>query len=534
MKLRALGVAIVCLPLVAHAGTKTWTGTTNQTFSTAGNWSPAGAPATGDDLVFGPGFTVNDDLAAFSAHTITFNGASGGTTLQASSAANVITVTSGITASNTTSFDVITVALKLGGDQTWSMPIELDVNGPIDLSTYTLTFDVNNAVGWQQGVMSGTGNVVKSGNGTLEMTQMAANTFTGSTTINGGAIYLGHAAGATALPGAVTVANGAVLQNNNPEQIGDGSLVTMNGSWFMQSYGETIGALGGNGTISHTGLLVISGAATSTFAGDLTGTGGLTRAGTGTTIMTAGSTYSGTTTITGGELDVDGNVTATAFTVSGGVLGGGGAIGAVSLTAGTLSPGKAGTTSTLSTGNLDLGGTAKLLVQLDGGTAGTGYDVVHVVGTVTLSGILQVSRGFSPAVGDHFIIIDNDGADPVSGTFAGIPNGGAYTADNLTMDVSYDGGDGNDVVLTITAVGPPPDLAMPVDLADVADLAVAVDDLAAPMPDDLAVTTSDVDMSMAQGGSSGGCDMSRTREGVQLAGIVLLVALWIARRARSS
>src|SRR5262249_47014075 len=53
-----------------------------------------------------------------------------------------------------------------------------------------------------------------------------------------------------------------------------------------------------------------------------------------------------------------------------------------------------------------------------------------------------------PANGTQFILINNDGVDPVSGTFAGLPEGGTVFVGGAPFTISYVGGDGNDVVLT--------------------------------------------------------------------------------------
>src|SRR5690606_26605832 len=56
--------------------------------------------------------------------------------------------------------------------------------------------------------------------------------------------------------------------------------------------------------------------------------------------------------------------------------------------------------------------------------------------------------GYTPTLGDQMIIISNDGADPVSGQFA---QGSAITVGGYTFKILYNGGDGNDVVLTSCA-----------------------------------------------------------------------------------
>jgi hypothetical protein len=71
-----------------------------------------------------------------------------------------------------------------------------------------------------------------------------------------------------------------------------------------------------------------------------------------------------------------------------------------------------------------------------------------VNGTVALSGTLALSGSFVANVGDTFTIIDNDGADSVTGTFNNSPEGDIYTFNGRPLRLSYQGGDGNDVTLT--------------------------------------------------------------------------------------
>src|SRR5690606_16764706 len=83
---------------------------------------------------------------------------------------------------------------------------------------------------------------------------------------------------------------------------------------------------------------------------------------------------------------------------------------------------------------------------------------MEVTGTVNLGGsALNVTRNedFNPTVGQQFTIVNNDGVDPVVGTFAGIAEGGTKNIDGITYKVSYVGGDGNDVVLTVDSIGGP-------------------------------------------------------------------------------
>ncbi|MEA2165787.1 MAG: fibronectin-binding autotransporter adhesin [Thermoanaerobaculia bacterium] len=76
----------------------------------------------------------------------------------------------------------------------------------------------------------------------------------------------------------------------------------------------------------------------------------------------------------------------------------------------------------------------------------SGNSQMDVTGAVTLNGAqLGISASGAPAIGQRFTIINNDGTEPVIGTFAGFPEGASIGS---TFTISYHGGDGNDVVLT--------------------------------------------------------------------------------------
>jgi hypothetical protein len=102
------------------------------------------------------------------------------------------------------------------------------------------------------------------------------------------------------------------------------------------------------------------------------------------------------------------------------------------------------------TGDMILTGDDTLEVEIDGGTAGSDYDQWVVNGAVTLGGAtLDIVLGYQPLPGTSFVIIDNDSSDAVNGTFAGLAEGATFDIDGLSFGISYVGGDGNDVVLTV-------------------------------------------------------------------------------------
>ena len=88
--------------------------------------------------------------------------------------------------------------------------------------------------------------------------------------------------------------------------------------------------------------------------------------------------------------------------------------------------------------------------QLNGSLPGVTYDQVNVNGTVTLdpSASLFPNLGFTPAQGQVFVIVSNDGTDPVSGTFNGLPQGTNFNIGPYPFQISYIGKTGNDITLT--------------------------------------------------------------------------------------
>jgi hypothetical protein len=128
-----------------------------------------------------------------------------------------------------------------------------------------------------------------------------------------------------------------------------------------------------------------------------------------------------------------------------GTIAGSGAINGNISGSGTVSPG-------LSTGILTVNGafadSGPLAIELNGPAVGTQYDQLKVNGTVTLSGPLTVTLGYAPAIGTSFRIIDNDGSDPINGTFNGLLEGATFTVNGAIFQISYIGGTGNDVVVT--------------------------------------------------------------------------------------
>jgi len=188
-----------------------------------------------------------------------------------------------------------------------------------------------------------------------------------------------------------------------------------------------------------------------------TTTGTLTKTGTGTLTLAGANTYSGATTVSAGTLKVDGSTGAGAVTVAtGATLRGSGTIGGTVSVSGTLIPG--GSPGLLVNGAVTFVAGSTFAIEIGGTTVGTGYDQDQVAsGAVTINANVALSLidlgGFSPTVGQTYVILSKVAAGAITGSFTGLAQGATianFLGSSLHAQISYLGGDGNDVVLTVT------------------------------------------------------------------------------------
>jgi hypothetical protein len=227
-----------------------------------------------------------------------------------------------------------------------------------------------------------------------------------------------------------------------------GSLNVGSLSWTAGTISITTLSVTGSADLSgtatkllDTGTLITPGGAT------LTGTGGLTFLNNSTWNDSAGGTLDNMSTLAG-----DGTFEGT-FTNDGIVHPG-------------QSPGRIkilGHYTTAAASRpvpLTLGTNGTLQIGIGGNTAGTGYSQLEVNGSLSLAGTLQLSQlnDFVPELNDTFLIVQNDAAGPVTGTFSMLPPGTSIPVPGknefnqpitTTYRIDYNGGMfSNSVILT--------------------------------------------------------------------------------------
>jgi Bacterial Ig domain len=199
---------------------------------------------------------------------------------------------------------------------------------------------------------------------------------------------------------------------------------------------------------------------------DSAGGGGLTNSGTGTFLFSVpggGSSFSGPMALTSGTNLFAGVQQRSPILWTGGTLGGTGLVGSVTaagLTPKKLTPGYANG-GTLGLSNLVLNSAVKVAWQINGSNAQTDFGQLLLsggtadLGSATLS--VALATNVSPTAGTSFPFLLTDPRSLISGTFSNLPEGALFlpTNSHLGVRISYFGGAGHDVVLTVQSNQPP-------------------------------------------------------------------------------
>ena len=430
-----------------------------------------GAPANGASLVFPAGVSSLDAVNDLPAGT-TF----GSIEIDAPGYAlsgNAIALSQGITTTYSSGVTSDAINTQLGGPVSVANGGELDLNGALT-SSVGLT-------------VAGGGKVVLGGS--------SANTYTGTTTVDGSTLVLGKSGGTVAVPGNLVIwrrHQRATVQATAADQTASTTDVTVNdhGTFDLSGNNDAIG------TLTLTGATVTTGAGTLTLGGDVTAndaatedvssisgnldlggaartftiseptadttpdvnlsipavisdsTAGITFTGGGEVDLLAKNTYTGLTSVVGSgtTLLVDGTIGAVGLG-AGTTLGGSGTVGDVSSTGGTITPGDGN--GPLNTANLTLDGGSTFVARarwarVNRLRAGRRHRCGHLGGTLDAT----LGTSYNPVVGDQITIIHNQTGSSVTGTFSGLLEGSKLTVGGRPFQITYKGGTGDDVVLT--------------------------------------------------------------------------------------
>lgn len=94
-----------------------------------------------------------------------------------------------------------------------------------------------------------------------------------------------------------------------------------------------------------------------------------------------------------------------------------------------------------------------LRINVDGTVPGSQYQQLRVAGEIDLSNVSLALTGSATSLsGETFKIVDNSGFGGISGQFTGLPEGSVindFLGSGLAATITYAGGDGNDVVLSV-------------------------------------------------------------------------------------
>jgi autotransporter-associated beta strand protein len=350
-------------------------------------------------------------------------------------------------------------ATVAGAEGGWS---EIDVGICAGASFIAKGSAIAGAQGGQVYVYGGSGNATFSGEGGTASNGQGGLIDLFALPNSAQTVVIAKAGKSDGLGGHIVIENKAVVDLGQFRLLGNGWL-----DLSAITNGKTaIGSLAGSGLVSTAGQMLTVGNNNldTTFSGMIEESGGLSKVGTGSLTLSGANTYTGGTTVSAGSLLVDntsGSATGTkAVKVNGGTLGGNGIIaGAVTLGTGSgsgafLAP--AGGTAKPATLTIQKAITfnsdATYICTLQASKKKSANDEVVADGLTINSGaqfnLVAKAQGKLKS-GTSFTVISNTASSPISGTFANLADGATLTVGNTNLQASYEGGDGNDLVLTV-------------------------------------------------------------------------------------
>jgi autotransporter-associated beta strand protein len=228
----------------------------------------------------------------------------------------------------------------------------------------------------------------------------------------------------------------------------------------------TIGSLEGDGLVllGNRKLNIGINNLSTTFSGTIQNSGSIGKVGSATLTLSGASTYTGKTTVNEGTLvvsNISGSATGTgAVTVTAGTLGGSGTItGGVTIgtgggTGAFLAPAHGTTkqsTLTIRSG-LTFNANATYTYTFKARRNKSKTDKVVANGVTINSGATSNLSGTAQGIltqGTVLPVISNTAATPIAGSFSNLPDGAIVNVKGNNLQASYEGGDGNDLTLTV-------------------------------------------------------------------------------------
>ena len=341
--------------------------------------------------------------------------------------------------------------------------IQVTLTGPIHLSGSARFYeDIYDGL-VILGPVEGPGSFhASAGLGGIHFEGSATNVHTGGTFADYGDLFLNRTGTGRCVPGGLIVSG--TVSAPLPDQLTVKNwLVLSNTAAVSLSGNQAVASLEGQGIVWIGGLLTLGATGSnSVFSGSLRDSGSagsLSKTGSGTLTLLGTNFLSGQTTIAGGQLLVNGSNPNSPITlVPSATLAGTGRVASVTGTGGLILPGPG--KGALKSGWVSLASNQGLLLEIGGTNSGVDADVLRVTGTVTLSNSpLYITWQTGGKAGNKYLVIDNDGADPVAGNFSALPHGTVWTYNGIQYQISYTGGTGNDVVITQLTNPPKPTLS---------------------------------------------------------------------------
>ncbi|OZI42565.1 hypothetical protein CEK29_12535 [Bordetella genomosp. 5] len=319
--------------------------------------------------------------------------------------------------------------------------------------------------------LSGTGDLVKSGLGTLRLsgtqaygnTRVTEGTLIGdAASIRGDLVNAGTVVFEQDLPGTFA---GSVTNTGTLQKAGAGVLTltgTSSGNWDLLQ-GMLVADAGrfqGNVSIDPVGLLRFEQTGTATYAGQISGAGNFSKTGSGAVTLTGDSSaFAGNTRVEAGRLNVGtsagGALGGTITVASGGTLGGSGTVGTTVLLDGArIAPGNSIGTLTVAG---DLTFAPKSVYEVEADPDSSDSDRIDVTGHTTLDGsVLHVGAGGDFGVRREYTILTSG---TLAGQFKTVQSNFAYLVPKLDYEAQR-------VALSLERKTIPVDPVNPVDPVD--------------------------------------------------------------------